>query len=95
MLQGMNLKEKAAVISSLALRCDLLQYSEQKRKEVLEGGSILLDLDWPSNYIDVKKCERANQGLVPRYEGFSSLADYEKRWWSEDHKRPAHSAPRI
>jgi hypothetical protein len=28
-----------------------LQYSEQERKEMLEGGSILLDLDWPSNYI--------------------------------------------
>jgi hypothetical protein len=71
-------------------------HSEQERKERLEGGSILLDLDWPSNYIvGTKMCQRAMQGLVPRYDGLSSLADYEKRWWSEDHKWPAHSAPKI
>jgi hypothetical protein len=83
----MDVKEKAAVLESLATRCDLLQYSEQERKEMLGGGSILLDLDWPSNYIiGTKMYQRAMQGLVPRYEGFSSLADYEKRWWSEDNK---------
>jgi hypothetical protein len=84
-LQGMNLKEKAAVISSLALRSDLLKYSAQERKEMLEGGSILMDLDWPSNYIvGLKICRRAIQGLVPRYEDYQSFRDYENRWRSED-----------
>jgi hypothetical protein len=82
----MNLKEKAAVITSLAKGWDVFPRSQEERKELLDGASILLDLDWPSNYIDVKKCRRANQGLVPRYDGLSSLADYVKRWWSEDHK---------
>jgi hypothetical protein len=83
----MTAKEKAAVISNLATLCDVLKVSEQERKEMLQGGSILLDLDWPSNYIvGTKICRRAIQGLVPRYEGYSSLTDYEKRWWSEDHK---------
>ena len=92
----MNLNEKTVKMGHLAKLCEVLRASEQERKERLEGCSILLDLDWPSNYIvGTKMCQRAMQGLVPRYEGLSSLADYEKRWWSEDHKRPAHSAPKI
>ena len=92
----MNLNEKTVKMGHLAKRCEVLRASEQERKERLEGCSILLDLDWPSNYIvGTKMCQRAMQGLVPRYEGLSSLADYEKRWWSVDHKRPAHSAPKI
>jgi hypothetical protein len=83
----MNDEEKAFDMENLATFCDVLKSSEQERKEMLEGGSILLDLGWPSNYIvNTRICRRAIQGLVPRYEGFSSLADYEKRWWSEDHK---------
>ena len=91
----MDAKEKAVEMGSLTKGWDLLPRSGEERKELLDGASILLDLDWPSNYIDVKKCKRANQGLVPRYEGFSSLADYVKRWWSEDHKPHARSAPNF
>ena len=77
----MDAKKKAVEMGNLAKLCNILKASEQERKQILKGGSILLDLDWPSNYIIGRKiCQRAIKGLVPRYEGFSSVADYEKRW---------------
>ena len=83
----MNAKEKAVEIGHLKKLCKVLNASVEEREEILKGGTILLNLNWPSNYIFGRKiCQRAIQGLVPRYEGLSSLADYEKRWWSEDHK---------
>jgi hypothetical protein len=83
----MNPEEKAVEIGHLKKLCKVLNASVEEREEILKGGTILLNLNWPSNYIFGRKiCQRAIQGLVPRYEGLSSLADYEKRWWSEDHK---------
>jgi hypothetical protein len=82
----MNTEQKASELTAFGKILDIMSVTYEERKASLDGCSILLDLNWPSNYIDVKKCKWTNQGLVPQYEGFSSLADYEKRWWSEDHK---------
>ena len=42
-LQGMNAKEKAVEMRHLAKLCNLSKASEQERKQILEGGSILLN----------------------------------------------------
>jgi hypothetical protein len=82
----MNTEQKASELTAFGKMLDFMLLTNEERKASLAGCSILLDLDWPSKNIDMKKCERANQDLVPRYERSSSLADYKKRWWSEDHK---------
>jgi len=77
----MNAEEKAVEIGHLKNLCKVLNASVEEREQILKGGSILLNLDWPSNYIfDRTICQRAILGLVPRYKGPSSRIDYEKRW---------------
>jgi hypothetical protein len=84
--EGMNPEQKELEMGYLMRLCGVLRASEVERKQILKGGSILLDLDWTSNYIFGRTiCQRAIQGLVPRYEGPWSRTDYEKRW-SEDQK---------
>jgi hypothetical protein len=77
-------EDKSEVLAAVAKFLDLVKATPEERAVMLEGNEILLDLGWPSNYINWKMCERARQGLVPRYEGFQSWNDYRVRWWKED-----------
>jgi hypothetical protein len=76
-------------LAAFAQILDLGKCSADERPVLLRGMSILLDLDWPSNYIDAPMCQRAAAGSVPQYEGYFSLLDYKKQWWAEDNKNDA------
>ena len=84
----MNAEKKAIEMEHLVKLSKVLKgSSEQERQQILIGGSILFDLDWPYSVILGRKmCVRAIQGLVPIYEGPSSRIEYNERWWSEDHE---------
>jgi hypothetical protein len=61
--------------------------AKQERSVLREGYTTLLQLGWPTSYIDWKMCERACEGQVPRYQGIGSWAEYKKRWANEDFRR--------
>jgi hypothetical protein len=88
--EGVNVPEdKAKQLAAYAQMLDLVRSSADERAILLRGASALLDLDWPSNYIDAPMCQRAVAGSVPRYEGYFSFLDYKKQWWAEDNKKDA------
>ncbi len=60
--------------------------SPEERIVWVKGHGLLFDLDWPSNHINYKMCERAMQELVPQYEGHQSWRDYQRQWAAEDQK---------
>jgi hypothetical protein len=65
----------------------LMPIARQERSVLREGYVTLLQLGWPTSYIDWRMCERACEGLVPRYAGEESWARYKKQWAHEDFKR--------
>jgi hypothetical protein len=81
----MTLQKKAFEMAAFGKLLGTFNATSEERKTFLQGCSILLDLDWPSNYIDAKKCQRAIEGLVPRYENITSQFEYEARWYPESH----------
>jgi hypothetical protein len=83
----MDAKEKTKQLTAWAKTLDVAMVRGTEREELLRGFSALLDLGWPSNYIDAKMCSRANEGLVPPYVGHFTLLDYQKRWRSEDQQK--------
>ena len=74
-------------IADFELFLTLVPIARQKRSVLREGYATLLELGWPTSYIDWKMCERACAGLVPRYKGSESRARYKERWAREDFKR--------
>ena len=65
----------------------LVPIARQRRSVLREGYATLLELGWPTVHIDWKMCERAFAGLVSRYKGGESWAQYKERWAGEDIKR--------
>jgi hypothetical protein len=82
-------EDKVKQLAGYAGILDIAGVKGDEKTTQLKGAAILLDLDWPSNYIDAPMCRRAVVGLIPRYEGYMSLLDYRKQWWAEDNKRKA------
>jgi hypothetical protein len=74
-------------LTDFELFLNVVPIARQDRSVLRDGYATLLELGWPTSYIDWKMCERACAGLVPRYTGAASWADYKKRWASEDIKR--------
>jgi len=61
---------------------------EQKDRSMLRSGyAMLLELGWPTHYINWKMCERACADLVPPYKGTTSWIAYREAWASEDIRR--------
>jgi hypothetical protein len=46
------------------------------RPKYRAGAEQLMDLGWPTNYIDFGMIDRYYRGLVPRYEGYQSFTAY-------------------
>ena len=65
----------------------LVPIARERRSLLREGYAALLELGWPTSYIDWKMCERACAGLVSRYKGGESWARYKEQWAGEDCKR--------
>jgi hypothetical protein len=55
----------------------------QKHQKALHS---LLTSWWPDKYIDGNMIRRAEDGLVPEYEGEQSWLDYKLRWPTDDRK---------
>ena len=57
---------------------ELLSIPASERPRYREGAAQLMDLGWPTNYIDFGMIDRYYLGLVPKYEGFLSFTAYQR-----------------
>jgi hypothetical protein len=57
---------------------ELLSIPASERPRYREGAAQLIDLGWPTNYIDFGMIDRYYLGFVPKYEGFLSFTAYQR-----------------
>ena len=77
-------EDKNAQLEAYAKILELVQEPLENRPAILQAASDLMDLGWPSNWIDGQMIRRHQKGLVPPYTGHQSYSTYKTRWFAED-----------
>jgi len=70
------LEDPQVQLDALDEMMNLLDVSAESRPRYREGMAQLMELGWPSNYIDFGMINRYLLGLVPKYDGPWSYTDY-------------------
>jgi hypothetical protein len=72
----------------------LMLVSKQNRLTLRDGYSELVDLGWPTRIITLRMCDRAEEGVMMRYEGIQSWIAYKEEWeWSASAYADSGDAP--
>ena len=71
-------EDKQKQLAAYDKMMELLSIPIPERPKYREGASQLMDLGWPTNYIDFGMIDRYYRGLVPKYEGFLSFTAYQR-----------------
>jgi hypothetical protein len=74
-------------ITDFELLMKLIPIEQRERTALRDGYASLLQLGWPTSYINWKMCERANANLVPPYRGIASWVQYKETWAWDDIRR--------
>ena len=78
------LEDKQKQLAAYDKMMELLSIPASERPKYREGAAQLMDLGWPSNYIDFGMIDRYYRGLVPKYEGFLSFTAYQMMLRNEE-----------